>query len=338
MTDQMRAWVVSGRFGSLDRLQPGRRPVPEPGPGEVLVRVDVCGVCRTDLHLADGDLAPKAARVTPGHEVVGRVEELGAGADRFAVGDRVGIAWLRHTCGVCSACRSGSENLCRRAEFTGWDAHGGFADFATVPEGFAYRLPDSFDDVTAAPLLCSGIIGYRALRRANVPPGGRLGIYGFGASAHLTAQLAIGLGMEVHVLTRGESAARLALELGAASVGPADGMPPVPLDGSIMFAPVGHLVPPAMAALDQGGTLAVAGIHLTDVPQMNYQEHLFREKTLTTVTANTRTDGEEFLRLAARLGVRPQTRVYRFDEAAKALDDVDQGRIDGAGVLQVSDG
>jgi propanol-preferring alcohol dehydrogenase len=338
LPSSMDAWVVSGRGGGPGRLVRETRPVPVPAGGEVLVRVGACGVCRTDLHLADGDLPPRHPRTTPGHEVVGEVVALGAGAERFAPGQRLGIAWLRRTCGRCRACRTGRENLCRSSAYTGWDADGGFAEYAVVPEAFAYRLPAGLPDAEAAPLLCSGIIGYRALRRAQLPPGGRLGIYGFGASAHLTAQIALAEGAEVHVLTRDASARALALELGAASVGPADGMPPVPLDGAILFAPVGELVPVALAALEQGGTLAVAGIHLTDVPNLDYQRHLFRERTLTSVTANTRADGEDLFRLAGRLGVRARVTTYPFDQADRALDDLAIGAVTGAAVLDVGAG
>lgn len=332
----MRAWAVSGRPGTTERLARVERVVPDCAPDEVLVKVEVCGVCRTDLHLADADLAAKAPGRVPGHEVVGEVVGLGAAAARFGIGDRVGIAWLRRTCGHCRECRSGRENLCRASEYTGWDVDGGFAEYAVVPEAFAYRLPAGFSARDAAPLLCSGIIGYRALRRAAVPPGGRLGLYGFGASAHLTAQLAIAQGTQVHVLTRGADAQRLALELGAASAGDAYDAPPVPLDSAILFAPVGDLVLPALEALDQGGTLAVAGIHLSDVPALDYQRHLFRERTLTSVTANTRRDGEELLALAAALDIRPRTTAYAFDEADRALDDLARGALVGAAVLEVS--
>jgi propanol-preferring alcohol dehydrogenase len=314
---------------------PVERAVPACGRDEVRVKVEACGVCRTDLHLADAELVAKAPGRIPGHEAVGQVVERGDAATRFAIGDRVGIAWLRRTCGRCRACRSGQENLCRRSEYTGWDADGGFAEYAVVPEGYAYRLPAAFSSRDAAPLLCSGIIGYRALQRSSLPPGGRLGIYGFGASAHLTAQLAIAQGAEVHVLTRGTEAQELALELGAASAGDAYDAPPVPLDSAILFAPVGDLVPPALAALDQGGTLAVAGIHLSDVPPLDYQRHLFRERTLTSVTANTRRDGEELLALAAALDIRPRTTRYAFDQADRALDDLARGNLVGAAVLDL---
>jgi propanol-preferring alcohol dehydrogenase len=261
------------------------------------------------------------------------VDELGPGSDRFRIGDRIGAAWLRGTCGRCRWCRGGRENLCPDATFTGWDADGGYAELTVVPEAYAYRLPDALDDVRAAPLLCAGIVGYRALRRAELPPGGRLGIYGFGASAHVVVQVAIAQGAVVHVLTRSAEARELALELGAASAGAADAAPPEPLDSAVLFAPAGELVPVAMRALDQGGTLAVAGIHLSDVPALVYADELFREKQLRSVTANTRADGEEFLRLAAALGVRPTTSVRPLGDADHALADLAADRITGAAVL-----
>lgn len=332
---EMQAWAVCHPpvTGATPLLQPVTRAVPVAGPGEVVVRVRACGVCRTDLHLAEGDLAPRAPGVVPGHEVVGTVTAIGPEVRRFEVGERVGAAWLRSTCGQCRWCRVGRENLCLQSTYTGWDADGGYAEYVAVPAAYAYRVPEVFDDVDAAPLLCAGIIGYRALRRARVPPGGRLGVYGFGGSAHLTAQLAIAQGAEVHVLTRGAEARRLALELGAASAGEAYDAPPVPLDAAVLFAPVGDLVPVALAALDQGGTLAVAGIHLSDVPVLDYQQHLFRERTLTSVTANTRSDGEQMLRLAARLGVRAHVTTYPFSAADQALRDLRDGAFAGVAVL-----
>lgn len=331
----MRAWVVTGRPGTRSRVTMADREVPTPEDHQLLVEVTVCGLCRTDLHLADLDLEPRRPLTVPGHEAVGVVVAHGAEVTRFQVGARVGVAWLGHTCGACGPCRDGRENLCRRSEYTGWDSDGGLAEYLVAPEDFAYRIPSTFDDVEAAPLLCSGIIGYRSLKRAGLPPGGRLGIYGFGASAHLTAQLAIAQGAEVHVLTRDAAARRLAEELGAASVGPARGRPPVPLDSAILFAPVGDLVPVALAALDQGGTLAVAGIHLSDVPRLDYDEHLFRERTLTSVTANTRADGEELLRLAGNVGIRPRVTEYAFERVDDALDDLAGGRFSGAAVVRV---
>ena len=336
MSRLMQTWVVSEpgpiARGPLIRAQ---RPMPVPAPGEVLVAVRVCGVCRTDLHLAEGDLPPRHRRVVPGHEVVGEVVRLGEGASRFELGARVGIAWLRWTCGVCRWCRSGRENLCSRSQYTGWDADGGYAEYAVVPEAYAYDIPATFSDEEAAPLLCAGIIGYRSLLRSQLPPGGRLGIYGFGASAHLTAQVAIAQGAEVHVLTRGQQARELALELGATSVaGPFD-TPPVPLDSAIVFAPAGELVPVALAALDRGGTVALAGIHMSNVPTLDYQRHLFLEHSLRSVTSNTRRDGEEFLVLAERLGLRPTTTAFDLPEADQALLELASGRLRGAAVLRV---
>ncbi|MEH6382707.1 MAG: zinc-binding alcohol dehydrogenase family protein, partial [Dietzia cercidiphylli] len=255
MTTTMRAWVVREPAplarSPLDLVE---LAVPEPGPGEILIRVLTCGVCRTDLHVATGDLPCRRPRVVPGHEIVGEVVGSGPGCVRFLTGDRVGVPWLRATCGSCGACRAGRENLCARSSYTGWDAGGGYAEFTTAAEAFAYALPDGIDDLSAAPLLCAGIIGYRALKRAALPPGGRLGVYGFGGSAHLTAQLALAQGAEVHVLTRGEGARRLALDLGAASAGDAREHPPVPLDAAILFAPAGEIVPVALAALAPGAT------------------------------------------------------------------------------------
>lgn len=331
----MQAWAVTGP-GEPGLLRAVELPVPSPGPGEVLVRVRACGVCRTDLHLAEHDLVAKAPGRVPGHEIVGDVVEAGTGVSEPSVGTRVGVAWLRATCGSCRWCRTGAENLCRDAQFTGWDADGGFAEYAVAPAAFTYPLPEALDDLQAAPLLCAGIIGYRALCRARLPEGGRLGLYGFGASAHLTAQLALARGAELHVLTRGEDARRLATELGAASVGHASDAPPVPLDAAIVFAPAGELVPVALAALEQGGTLALAGIHLSDIPQLSYAEHLFREKTLTSVTANTRADGEALLRLAPALGVTAQVQAYPFSQADRALADLAAGRVTGVAVLDLS--
>jgi propanol-preferring alcohol dehydrogenase len=311
-------------------LTPTEVTLPAPGPQELLIRVEACGVCRTDLHLAEGDLAPHHPLVVPGHEVVGVVDALGEGGTRWHLGDRIGVPWLAHTCGRCRFCLSGRENLCIDPRFTGWDLDGGYAEFTVVDEAYAYALPARFDDVEVAPLLCAGIIGYRALLRANLPEGGRLGIYG---SAPLTAQIALARGARVHVMTRAPEARALALELGAASAGDAAASPPEPLDAAILFAPVGALVPPALAALDRGGTLSIAGIHLSDVPSLNYQDHLFEERTLQSVTANTRRDGEAFLDEAARIGLHVSAVRYRMDEADLALRDLAHDRVNGAAVL-----
>ena len=332
----MRAWVVD-RPGPVDDhpLVLVDLPLAEPGPGELRARVLVCGVCRTDLHLAEGDLLPRRPRTVPGHEVVAEIDALGPGCTRFQVGDRVGVAWLRHTCGACRFCLRGDENLCVAPRFTGWDDDGGYAEHVVVDENYAYAIPDRFSDEEAAPLLCAGIIGYRALRRAQLPPGGRLGIYGFGGSAHLAARVALFEGATVHVLTRSAEARELALALGAASAGEGFDPPPEPLDAAILFAPVGTLVPVALAALERGGTLAVAGIHLSDIPSLNYGEHLFQERTLRSVTANTRVDGREFLDLAARIPIRATTEPFPFEEADQALSALAHDRVRGAAVLRV---
>jgi alcohol dehydrogenase, propanol-preferring len=334
----MHAWAVdvpgpmaTGPLRVVDRA------LPHPGPGQLRIHVRVCGVCRTDLHLAEGDLTPRHHLVIPGHEVVGIVDEMGSGTSRFAEGDRVGVPWLAHTCGTCRFCTAGRENLCLAPLFTGWDLDGGYTEYVVVDERFAYAIPPAFTDGEAAPLLCAGIIGYRALRRSQLPPGGRLGIYGFGGSAHLTAQVAMAEGARVHVLTRSLEAQRLALELGAASAGGEADPPPEPLDAAILFAPVGTLVLPALAALDRGGVLAIAGIHLSDIPTLNYEQHLFEERTLCSVTANTRGDGNEFLEIAARIPIRVSTTAYPIDQADRALEDLAHGRVNGAAVLENGD-
>jgi propanol-preferring alcohol dehydrogenase len=310
-------------------------PDPVPGRGEVLLKVRVCGVCRTDLHLAEGDLAPKHPGIIPGHEVVGEVIEKGPGAARFGLGERVGVPWLGGTCGACRFCVRGQENLCLTPTFTGWDRDGGYAELITVAENFAYRIPEAFSDEEAAPLLCAGIIGYRALSRAELPIGGRLGIYGFGGSAHLAAQIALYRGACVYVMTRSTEARKLALDLGATFAGGAEDQPPDPLDSAILFAPAGALVPAALRALDRGGTLAIAGIHLSDIPPLHYTDELFQERQLRSVTANTRADGEEFFRIAAEVPLRPTTVAYPFSAADQALRDLAEDRITGAAVLHM---
>ncbi|MDI1461321.1 zinc-binding alcohol dehydrogenase family protein [Catellatospora sp. KI3] len=327
----MRAWQVVRPGPMASRpLRQVELPVPEPAPGELLVRVRACGVCRTDLHVAEGDLPVHRPHVVPGHEIVG---EVVTGAEGFDAGERVGIAWLRHTDGTCAYCRRGRENLCPDSRYTGWDADGGYADYAVAPAAYAYRLPDCYSDEQVAPLLCAGIIGYRALKLASLPPGGRLGVYGFGASAHLAAQLAAAQGAQVYVMTRSPAARRLGLDLGAAWAGGADEPPPVPLDSAILFAPVGTLVPTALRALDRGGTLAVAGIHLSDVPPLDYQADLFQERILRSVTANTRADGRELLDLADLHRLSVTTTPYPLVAAEAALTDLAADRVNGAAVL-----
>jgi propanol-preferring alcohol dehydrogenase len=339
MPPNMTAWRVR-RPGPMDTrpLERATVDVPQPGAGELLVAVRACGVCRTDLHVTEGDLPVHRRGVIPGHEVVGEVLEMGpaTGPDvgaEFAVGDRVGIAWLRHTCGQCEFCVRGQENLCPESRYTGWDADGGYAEFATVPAAFAHHLPSGYFDTQLAPLLCAGIIGYRSLLRADLPAGGRLGVYGFGGSAHLTAQVALAQGAEVHVMTRGEQARELALALGAASAQGATDRPPVALDAAILFAPVGDLVLPALEALDRGGTLAIAGIHLSDIPVLNYQRHLFQERQIRSVTSNTRNDAREFLAFAGQHHIEVTAPEYPMGRADDALTDLSEGRIAGAAVL-----
>jgi alcohol dehydrogenase, propanol-preferring len=326
---KMLAWQVD-RPGPIATgpLRAVRREVPEPGPGELLIRVTASAVCRTDLHVVEGDLPPHKSPVVPGHEVVGRVVDPAQRA-----GEKVGVAWLRHTDGTCVYCRRGAENLCPASRYTGWDADGGYAEYLVAPADYVYRLPDGYPDEQLAPLLCAGIIGYRALRRANLPAGGALGVYGFGASAHLAAQVALAEGARVHVLTRAAAAQELARDLGASSVGGARETPPEPLDSAILFAPAGDLVPVALAALDRGGTLAIAGIHLSDIPPLNYQRHLFQEREVRSVTANTRQDGRELLDFAAAVRLRVSTTRYPLDAADRALADLAGDRVNGAAVL-----
>jgi alcohol dehydrogenase, propanol-preferring len=309
---------------------------PTPGPGEILLRVLACGVCRTDLHVSEGDLPPRHPRIVPGHEVVGTVERCSPGATRFKVGERVGIAWLRETCGTCIYCLRGNENLCPNARFTGYDHDGGYAEYAVVHEDFAYRLPQDLGVEETAPLLCAGIIGFRAMKRAGVKPNSTVGLYGFGGSAHIALQVARYWGCRVFVMTRGGKHREHAKELGADWVGRADERPPSPLDSAILFAPAGDLVLPALESLDQGGILAIAGIYLSPIPTLDYERHLFHEKELRSVTANTRADGEELLELAARIPIRTTTVAFGLDQANQALQILKHDELKGAGVLRVA--
>ena len=310
-------------------------PPPEAGPGEVRVRVRACAACRTDLHVIEGDLPPRRLPIIPGHQVVGTVEAAGLGATRFERGDRVGIAWLRSTCGACRHCGAGRENLCESSTYTGFTHDGGYAGYCCVPEAFAYAIPPGFDDAEATPLLCAGIIGYRALRRSQVPRDGRLALYGFGSSAHITLQVARSWGCRVYVVTRDAVHRRLALELGAEWAGGVGEALPARMDSAIIFAPAGELVPVALRDLDKGGTVALAGIYMSDVPAMAYEPHLFWEKTLQSVTANTREDGEALLREAAAIPIRPRVRRYALADANRALQDVAGDRVEGTAVLMV---
>ncbi len=330
--------VRTPRPAEDEPLELVEEPIPEPAAGEVRVRVEACGVCRTDLHVAEGDLPPQRASVVPGHEVVGHVDAVGAGARAFREGDRAGVAWLNRACGGCRLCARGAENLCLAPRFTGWHADGGYADWLVAPADFVYRLPDAAPAEGLAPLLCAGIIGYRAYALSGVRPGERLGLFGFGGSAHIVIQIARHRGNEVYVWSRGERHQALARELGAAWVGESDARAPAPVHGAILFAPAGELVLPALLALDRGGTLAIAGIHLSEIPPLDYGRHLFQERALRSVTANTRSDGRELLRLAAEVPLATHTVPYPLERANQALVDLKQDRIRGAAVLRMGDG
>jgi len=308
-------------------------PVPQPPAGCVRVKVHCCAVCRTDLHVIEGDLPREKLPIIPGHQIVGVVDELGEGCSRLEAGRRVGIAWLRHTCGQCEYCQSGRENLCEAQRFTGYHADGGYAEYTVVPEAFAYEIPDAFDDVQAAPLLCAGIVGYRALKRSHPRDGGSLAIYGFGSSAHIIMQIALHRGMKVYVVSRGKSHRKLAAEMGAAWVGERAEQMPVKADSAIVFAPAGELVPAALERLNKGGTLSLAGIYMTPIPEMDYEKYVFYERDIHSVTANTRQDGRELLAEAAGIPVRAHTTPYPLTEANRALQDLKADRIDGTAVL-----
>ncbi len=312
------------------------RAPPEPGAGELRLRVEVCGVCRTDLHIAEGDLFPRRPHVIPGHEVVGVVDAVGPGVSGFREGDRAGVAWLQRTCGRCRFCLRGAENLCLAPRFTGWDEDGGYAEQVVAPAAFVYRLPARAEASALAPLLCAGIIGYRAYLQSGVAKGQRLGLFGFGGSAHITLQVARFLGNEVYVFSRGEGHQALARELGAHWVGETRDTPPALLDAAILFAPAGGIAPIALERLDRGGTLAIAGIHLSQIPLLDYQRHLFHERVLRSVTANTREDGLRLLELAQQIPLVTHTVPYALERAGDALIDLKQDRIRGAAVLQIA--
>ena len=337
----MKAWVldkpapVESRPLSLSDI-----PVPQPADDEVLVEIHACGICRTDLHLVEGELPIRKSRVIPGHQVVGTISAVGSRVGEFKPGDRVGIAWLNRTCGICEFCRGGKENLCDRAMFTGWTVDGGYAEFAVAPASFTYHLPDGFDDVQAAPLLCAGIIGYRCLRLTGIEKsdwsGVRLGLYGFGAAGHVCIQVARARGAEVYVCTRDrERHQALAHELGAAWVGDADADPPAMLDASIIFAPAGELIPPALKAIKKGGTLVLGGIHMSPIPSFDYSL-IYGERTIRSVANNTRADGHEFLIEAARIPILTRTQVFGFNQVNEALIALKTDAIRGARVLNIA--
>jgi alcohol dehydrogenase, propanol-preferring len=339
MTISMRAAVLRSQAPiASNPLSVERVDRPEPGAGELLVRVEACGCCRTDLHVIEGDLPPAKLPVIPGHQVVGAVEAVGSCVTDLQIGDRAGIAWLRHVDGTCKYCLAGNENLCPNARFTGYMADGGYAEYAVVDADFAYHLPVDHPAAQVASLLCAGIIGYRALQRSGVHPGGRLGIYGFGNSAHVTIQVALHWGCTVYVATRGENHRALAREMGAHWVGDSAETPPDPLDGAILFAPAGELVPVALRALDRGGTLALAGIYMSEIPAMDYERHLFYEKNLRSVTANTRADGRELLALATQIPIRLHVETFPLDQVNVALQRLKADQINGSAVIVLGDG
>jgi propanol-preferring alcohol dehydrogenase len=311
---------------------------PRTGPGEVRVKVSVCAVCRTDIHIVEGDLALHKMPVIPGHQIVGRVDETGDGVTHLRVGQRIGIAWLRHVDGTCQFCQRGRENLCRDSRYTGYDVDGGYAEYAVAPEDFAYELPEGLDDEHVSPLLCGGLIGYRALQRAAMPEKGRLLLVGFGSSAHIVIQIALHRGHEVSVVTRGENHIRQARELGAAWAGSDFRDLPGKVDGAVLFAPSGKLVPPTLEALDRGGACSIAGIHLSDVPSLDYNQHLYQERELRSVTANTREDARALLAEAAEAHVQPRTTAYALADANRALRDMKHSNIEGTPVLVIAAG
>jgi len=312
----------------------GDAPNPQPVGNEVLIRVRSCGICRTDLHVVEGELPERKSHIIPGHQVVGTIEALGERSTLFPLGARVGIPWLHRTCGICRYCSRGAENLCEMAEFTGYTANGGYAEYLVAPEEFAYELPDEVSDVQAAPLLCAGIIGFRSLRLSAVSNGGRLGIYGFGAAGHVAIQVARYWGMSVYVCTRDARHQKLAAELGATWVGSAAAAPPVKLDGSIVFAPAGELIPPALGALDKAATLVLGGIHMSDIPSFPY-DLLYHERVVRSVANNTRQDGNDFLKLAASIPVRTKVEVYPLSDANRALQSLKNENVRGAAVLTI---
>jgi len=310
-------------------------PDPLPSSEHVRIRVRYCAVCRTDLHVIEGDLPQQKLPIIPGHQVVGVVDKLGPNCTRLHIGQRVGIAWLRGACGLCGCCQSNRENLCESARFTGYHDHGGYAQYATVHEQFAYEIPDVFTDLHATPLLCAGIIGYRSLKRANPHPGCRLALYGFGSCAHIVLQIALHRGYQVFVVTRSRAHRQLAKEMGATWVGQSPDQMPQKAHSAIMFAPAGELIPPALEQLNKGGTLALAGIYMTPIPSLDYEKHLFYERNIHSTTCNTRQDGQELFAEAAQIPIQPHTTTYPLQDANRALIDLKHGCVNGTAVLAV---
>lgn len=306
----------------------------KPNVSQILIRIHACAICHTDLHIIEGELPQKKSPLVPGHQIVGIVENVGENVTNHKIGDRVGVPWLYSTCGVCDFCKKGSENLCDNAIFTGYDVNGGYAEYIVVKENFAYRIPEKFSDVEAAPLLCGGIIGFRALRLSNIKPGERLGLYGFGASAHIAIQVAKHWGCEVYVFSRSEHHRKLAEQLGAVWTGTADEVPTKPLDSAISFAPVGELVPNALKVLRRGGTLALAGIYMSPIPPLDYNL-LYHERVIRSVANCTRQNAIDFLKVAAEIPVKTEVEVFPLEEANRALQLLKSSKINGAGVLVI---
>lgn len=310
-------------------------PIPQPGPSEILVRVKFCGICHTDLHTVEGELPLVTTPIVPGHQIIGIVEKRGEKTKRFKVGERVGMAWLYSTCGSCSFCQSRNENLCSESRYTGYHEDGGYGQYTIVSEDFAYRIPEIFEDAEAAPLLCAGIIGFRALRRSGIEPGQRLALFGFGASAHIAIQIAIHWGCSVSVFTRSERHRELALSLGAEWVGTPNDKPPEKQHSVVIFAPAGGVVPFALENLERGGTCALAGIYMTQIPQLDYEKYLYYEKTLRSVTASTRKDGEDLLKMASEIPIKSEVTRFPLRDANRALLLLKESKINGAGVLEI---
>ena len=333
----MKAMILK-KFAPIDQnpLELVDLPYLEPGPEDILLRIKICGICHTDLHTVEGELPEVKPPIIPGHQVVGVMEKKGKNASRFKEGDRLGVAWLYSSCTKCGYCTRENENLCESARFTGYHVNGGYAEYIVVPEKFAYVIPEIFSDMEASPLLCAGIIGYRALRLSEIKTGQRLGLYGFGASAHVAIQVAVHWGCEVYVFTRSEEHRKLAQKLGAVWTGTSKDEPPTKMDSSIIFAPAGELVLDALRVLDKGGTVALAGIYMTPIPEMDYVKYLYHERTLRSVANATRQDGEELLKISAEIPIRTTTQTFRLEEANEALRLLKEGKINGAAVLKIS--
>ena len=331
----MKAMVLPGPAPiEQSPLQLTELPQPQPGAGQIRIRARVCGVCHTDLHTVEGELALPRLPLVPGHQIVGTVDALGEGVTRFRIGDRVGVAWLHQSCGQCEYCRRGDENLCESGRFTGLDVDGGYAEYTLAPAAFAYPIPDIFTDEEASPLLCAGIIGYRALRLSEVQPGQRLGLYGFGASAHIAIQIAHHWDCQVYVFTRSQSHRQLARTLGAGWAGDARDDPGPRMHSSITFAPVGWIVPQALRVLDKGGTLAINAIHMSPIPEMPYQL-IYHERTVRSVANSTRQDAEELLRIAAEIPIKTEVHTFPLEEANQVLQALKASQIDGAAALRL---